>query len=111
MIRYPSLNVSGPLAGVYVWWRSRVGTHSSLNCACGALSSLVSYFVWIIISRWDYIKYVELVPNIQVSATRQSPTSRLVFVTSTYNYVGEGCESVYECEGRSVGEDKSGPTR
>ena len=24
MIRYPSLNVSGLLAGVYVWWRSRV---------------------------------------------------------------------------------------
>ena len=26
MIRYPSLNVSEPLAGVYAWWQSRVIT-------------------------------------------------------------------------------------
>ena len=71
MIRYPSLNVSGPLASVYVWWRSCVSTHPSLNCAYYARSSLFSYFVWIIVSHWDYMRYVGLVPNIHVSATRQ----------------------------------------
>ena len=43
MLRYPSLNVFGLLAGVYVWWRSRVSTHPAL-IALAVRRPFVSYF-------------------------------------------------------------------
>ena len=57
MIRYPSLNVSGLLAGVYVWWRSRVSamqvvgiasTHTSLALARSLWSPIsLDYCFWL----------------------------------------------------------------
>ena len=51
MIRCPSLNVTGLLAGVYVWWRSRVSTHPSAALLALAVHGRSGFlFRWTIVS-------------------------------------------------------------
>ena len=62
MIQYPSLSVSGLVAGVYV---CVLVTTPALIALAVRGRSVFSYFIWTIVSRLDYIRHVEVVLNIQ----------------------------------------------
>ena len=55
-------------------------THPALIALEVRGRSVLPFFVWVIVFRLDYTRYIELVLNKKGIGDEKSPTSRLVFI-------------------------------